>query len=282
MGVAPVSPTGAFQVGIDQGFFKAEGIDLQIQKLQGGSAAVPGVMSESPQFATSGLPTLLLARDQGLGIKIASAWSGDHVPPANGLYGVVVPNASPIKTLKDLEGHSVAVNTLKGLGDFTVEYAAKKAGADPTKLKLVELAFPDMSAALDGGSVDAAWFPEPFLSKNLADGKHRLVSYTTQKSLPGLKAYVFTSERLTKENPKLVAAMTRALNKTIEYAEKHTEEVQVAAATITGLPVETVKASPMETFETDLDKPTITEAAAAMQKLGWIKNAGTAAKGLLP
>jgi NitT/TauT family transport system substrate-binding protein len=277
-----VAPTGALQVGVDQGFFKDEGIQLDIQKVQGGAAVLPGVMAGNPQFATSNAITLLTARDKGLGIKIVSNWSSDKLPPEKGLYGVVAPKGSAVKTLKDLEGKKVAVNTLKGLGDFTVGEATRKAGGNPDKINFVELAFPDMTAALTGGSVDAVWVPEPFLDTLLGDGQHQLVGYTTQQSVPGLASYVFTSEQLEKSDPALLKAMTRALEKTLVYADKHTDEVRAAAAVITGLPLETLKATPMEAFGTDLGEKNLKTVAGLMQKRGWIKDGDAAVKGVLP
>ena len=40
----------------------------------------------------------------------------------------------------------------------------RAAGGDDSKLKFVELAFPDMPAALNNKLVDAAWIVEPFLT----------------------------------------------------------------------------------------------------------------------
>jgi NitT/TauT family transport system substrate-binding protein len=280
-GVAPVAPTGALQVGVDQGFFEEEGIELDVQQVQGGAAVLPGVMAGDPQFATSNAITLLTARDQGLGVKIVSNWSSDKLPPEKGLYGVVVPTGSDIATLKDLEGKKVATNTLRGLGDFTVSEAARKAGANPDNINFVELPFPDMPAALESGSVDAMWVPEPFLSTAIASG-NQLVAYTTQESVPGLASYVFTSEQLAKEDPDLLAAMTRALEKTLVYADEHTDEVQAAAAEITGLPLETLQASGMEAFGTDLGEDNLNEVASLMEQRGWIEDGDAAVEGLLP
>ncbi|WP_326692575.1 ABC transporter substrate-binding protein [Streptomyces sp. NBC_01795] len=281
-GAAPVAPTGALQVGIDKGFFKEEGIEVEVKMVQGGAAVLPGVMAGNPQFSTSNATTLLTARDRGLGVKIISHWSSDRKPPQKGMYGVVVPKGSAIKSLTDLQGKKVAVNTLRGLGDFTVGEAVRKAGGNPDKINFVELAFPDMSAALKGGHVNAVWVPEPFLSRLLNDGSGRLVGYTTQESVPGLASYVFTSDRLQNSDPKLVAAVTRALNKTLEYAQDHTAEVQSAAAKITDIPKATLKASGMESFGTDLRKPQLEETAKLMQERGWIKNGPKAAADVLP
>ena len=130
-GVAPVAPTGALQLGVDKGFFKEEGIELEIKPVQGGAAVLPGVMAGDPMYATSNAITLITARDQGLPVKIATPWSADRVKPDKGMYGVVSPKGSDIKSIIDLKGKTVATNTLRGLGDFTVSTALQNAGGDP-------------------------------------------------------------------------------------------------------------------------------------------------------
>jgi NitT/TauT family transport system substrate-binding protein len=281
-GVAPVAPTGALQVGIDQGFFEQEGIELETKLVQGGAAVLPGVLAGNPQFSTSNAITLLDARDQGLPIKIVTHWSSDRLPPEKGLYGVVAAPGSGIASLPDLQGKKVAVNTLQGLGHFTVSEAVRKAGGNPDQINFVELAFPDMPASLTGGNVDAVWVPEPFLTQLTGDGSGQLVAYTTQESVPGLASYVITSEKLIQSDPELVEGMTRALNKTLEYAEEHTDEVIVAAAEITGLPAETLKASGMEAFGTDVRQAQLAQVATLMEQRGWIKDGKSAVEGVLP
>jgi NitT/TauT family transport system substrate-binding protein len=281
-GVAPVAPTGALQVGINQGFFEEEGIELETKLVQGGAAVLPGVLAGNPQFSTSNAITLLDARDQGLPVKVVTHWSADRLPPEKGMYGVVASPASGISSLPDLRGKKVAVNTLQGLGHFTVSEAVQKAGGNPDEINFVELAFPDMPAALTGGNVDAVWVPEPFLTQLTSDGSGKLVAYSTQASVPGLASYVITSEKLAQSEPELLERMTRALNKTLEYAEEHTDEVLAAAAEITGLPEETLKASGMESFGTDLREAQLEQVAAAMQARGWIKDGKAAVEGVLP
>lgn len=279
LGIAPVAPSAIFQVGVDQGFFEDEGIELEITIVQGGSAVLPGVIAGKPQFATSNAMTLLTAGDQNIPVKIVSNASSDQLPPGKGAFGVVAPAGSDIKTTADLAGKMVAVNTLKGLGDFTIGEAIRNAGGDPDDVKYLELPFPDMAAALKKEHVDAVWVTEPYLTQLTTDGSGQLVGYTTQESLPGLPAYVFTSA---KTDDDVVARMTRALNATLEYAESHPEEVRSAAVELTGLPRETIEASVLGAFGTDLHEDTLREAAELMEDRNWIDDGSTAADRVLP
>jgi len=281
VGMLPILPTGAMQVGIDQGFFEERDIDLSIETAQGGAALIPAVMSGTPQFASSNPISLLTARDKGLPVEVVSHWSSDHEVGEKGVNGVVAQKASGITAPADLEGKTVAINTLKSMGDLAIREAVRKDGGDPDAVKFVELAFPDMPAALEGGDVDAAWVPEPFLG-GLLGGGATLVSYATQDAVSGFPTqYIFTSEKLAKSDPDLVKDMTAGLEESLEYADQHPDEVKAAAAKLIGIPPKALAGAEVEAFGTDLRKAQLTEVGALMQEDDLISKKADVS-GLLP
>lgn len=266
----PILATGGLVLGVEQGFFEDEGIELNIEMAQGGAAIIPGVLSGKPQFGTSNPVSLLTARDKGLPLKILTHWSADLMPPEDGINGVISLKDSGIDETSDLEGKSVAINTLKSIGDLTIREAVREAGGDPDTIDFVELPFPDMPAALEAGNVDAVWVPEPFLS-TLQDGPGQLVGYTSQQSVPGMAMqYTFTTEQLMASDPELVASMTAALNKTLEYGEDHPDEVRAAASELTGIPAEALAGAGLEAYGTDLREEQIARLGELMLDEGWI------------
>lgn len=270
IGMLPIAPTGALQVGIDQGFFEEEGIELAIDLAQGGAALVPGVMSGDPQFASSNPVSLLTARDAGLGVRVVSHWSSDLEPPEDGINAVVSAADSGIESPADLAGRTVAINTLQSMGDLTIREAVRQDGGDPDDVDFVELAFPDMPAALEAGNVDAVWVPEPFLSGLVAGGA-TLVDYTSQIAVPGMPTqYIFTSEQLMESDPELVESMTAALDKTLAYADEHPDEVKAAATSLTEIPAEALENAGMEAFGTDLREEQLARVGELMMTEGWI------------
>jgi flavin reductase (DIM6/NTAB) family NADH-FMN oxidoreductase RutF len=81
----------------------------------------------------------------------------------SGVFGVnILQEDSPIRTAKQLEGRSLAVNTLKNVNDVTDRYALAKRGADQRKLRFTELELPEMTAALAPNRIAAATVIEPF------------------------------------------------------------------------------------------------------------------------
>lgn len=266
VGMLPILPTGAMQVGIDQGFFEDHDIDLTIETAQGGAALIPAVMSGKPQFASSNPISLLTARDKGLPVQVVSHWSSDHEAGEKGVNGVVALKKSGIAAPADLEGKTVAINTFKSMGDLAIREAVRKDGGDPDAVKFVELPFPDMPAALEGGDVDAAWMPEPFVGGLVKDGAN-LVTYATQAAVSGFPTqYIFTSEKLAKSEPKLVKDMTAALDETLEYADEHPDEVKAAAAKLIDIPPEALAGAEVESFGTDLRKDQLTRVGELMRE----------------
>ncbi|WP_375001080.1 ABC transporter substrate-binding protein [Aeromicrobium sp. CTD01-1L150] len=280
-GTLPILPSGAIVIGKEQGFFEDEGIDLTIEMAQGGAAIIPGVMSGQPEFGTSNPVSLLTAREKGLPLKVLTHWSSDVPPPDQGINGIISLEGSGIDEPADLAGKSIAINTLRSIGDLTIREVVREAGGDPDSIDFVELGFPDMPAALESENVDAVWVPEPFLT-GLQQGTGQLVGYTSQLAVPGMPMqYTFTSEEIVASEPELVESMTAALEKTLEYADENPDEVRVAAAELTEIPLEQLEESGTEAFGTDLRRDQITRLGELMAIEGWISEAPDV-DGLLP
>jgi NitT/TauT family transport system substrate-binding protein len=225
VGVIPILDVAPIYLGKEKGFFSSRGIELTLETGQGGAAIVPGVVSGQFQFGFSNVTSLLIAQTRGLPLKVVSngvASTGKDKAD----YSGVVTRDDAIKTAADLAGKQVAVNTLKNIGDSTIRASVRKAGGDPSSIKFVELAFPDMPAALEAGRVDAVWVVEPFLSATVGAGG-RLVASNYVDTAPDLTvALYFTSEQLIKDNPDLVTRFTDAMTESLAYADAHPDEAR--------------------------------------------------------
>jgi NitT/TauT family transport system substrate-binding protein len=125
------------------------------------------------------------------------------------------------------------------------------------------------------------WVPEPFLT-GLQEKTGQLVGYTSQLAVPGMPMqYTFTSEKTIASEPELVASMTAALEKTLEYAEEHPDEVRKAASELTGIPMAALENAGTEAFGTDLRREQIARLGELMATEKWIEK-DPDLKGLLP
>ena len=149
-----------------------------------------------------------------------------------------MPKGSDIETITDLEGKTVAVNTLNNVSQIVVNTALEKAGGDPSKVKYVEVPFPDMNAALESDRVDAAFQVEPGYSGGLAAGS-RNISNAYEEMAPNYTvATYFTSKQYIAENRDVVDRFARAMQKSLEYAAGHDDEVRAIVGTYTEIPQE--------------------------------------------
>jgi NitT/TauT family transport system substrate-binding protein len=200
-------------------------MELTLETGQGGAAIVPGVVSGQFQFGFSNVTSLLIAQSRGLPLKVvANGVASTGKDKAD--YSGIVTRDDSIKTAADLEGRQVSVNTLKNIGDSTIRASVRKAGGDPSSIKFVELAFPDMPAALEAGRVDAVWVVEPFLSATLAAGGHLVASNYVDTAPDLTVALYFTSEQLAKDDPDLVSKFTDAMTESLAYADAHPDEAR--------------------------------------------------------
>lgn len=225
LGVIPALDVAPVYLGVREGFFEDENLDVTLELAQGGAAIVPAVVSGDYQFGFSNVTSLLLATSNGVPLKaVAPGDSTTGVDPD--FSGVVVRADSPVQSAEDLPGHTVAVNSLNNIGDSTIRKVVETAGGDPSAVSFVEIGFPDMPAALASGQVDAAWIVEPHLTRAIqADA--RVVAWNYQETDPELmNAAYFTSQQFAAKNPDTVAAFVRALTASFEYAQDNPEETR--------------------------------------------------------
>ena len=157
----------------DQGFFKAAGIDANIQIISNGGAITAAVVGGSVDIAQSNVVSLAAAHEKGLDLVViapAGAYSSKEATTE-----CVVAKNSPYKTAKDLNGKVFAGNGLKNITQIGAFAWMTKNGGDTSTAKFVEMPFPQMAPALTAGRIDMAVLAEPDLSAELAAGTIRSI-----------------------------------------------------------------------------------------------------------
>ncbi|UGQ11835.1 ABC transporter substrate-binding protein [Yinghuangia sp. ASG 101] len=225
LGVIPIIDIAPVHLGIEKGFFAEQNLDVKTQNSQGGAAIVPGVVSGDFQFGYSNLVSLFIAKDKDVPVRMVSVGARASDNELDDGAGQLMAKDANLKTVADLKGKKVAVNTLKGINDVAIKSTLKKNGV-PDDVTLVEVPIPNMPAALDAGQVDAVMISEPFTSAVEAQGGHALpVSYASMGHNLPFSAW-FTSEAYAKKNPDVVQRFTAALEKSLRYADAHPDEAR--------------------------------------------------------
>lgn len=235
VGIIPIVAVAPIALGIDKGFFKDEGLDVKLHVAQGGAALVPAVVSGQYDFAFSNNASLLLGRAKGLPLSIVSAANSAGTDPDPIEEALAVPKGSPVKSVADLAGKTIAVNTLNNLVEVANRATLEKAGVDPDSVKFIEVGFPDMPAALQQGRVDAADIAEPFLTEAKQDGA-TVIARPFRVLQPNL--YIsswFTSEKYLASNKETAQKFARALDRSKAYATDHPEQIRAAVPDLLGI-----------------------------------------------
>ena len=256
VGVLTSLDVAPIYLGEQKGFFEEQGLDLTFQVAQGGAVLIPSVVSGNYDFGFSNIVSLAVARDTGLPLRMVAAGSAsaNRIPD----YGAIqVKSDSPMRSAKDLEGKTVAVNVLNGNGYVTVRNSIRKAGGDPDKTEFVELSYADMIPAVQGGRIDAAWSVEPFVTQS-QDAGNRVLAWNFMDVGPETTvATYFTTEGLIESEPELVAKFKTAIDESLTYAQTHPDEVRAIIPTFTDISAELTAKVVLPSYPTEINRASV-------------------------
>jgi NitT/TauT family transport system substrate-binding protein len=197
-------PSAFLEYGVQEGFFKERDLDVKVTPSQGGATVVPAVVSGDSDIAGSNLVSVLLAQGKDIPVKIVAPGTFVRGKRSQDFSAILAAGDGDIRSPKDLEGKTLAVNTLKNVAEVAAKASLAKQGVDVSEIELAEVDFPDMNGALAEGRVDAAFQIEPFVSLALKEG-HRVIDRPYVGTKPGLQiGCYFTSEQYLSQNEDVV------------------------------------------------------------------------------
>jgi NitT/TauT family transport system substrate-binding protein len=273
VGILPISNVAPLYLGVQEGFFRDEGIEVEPVPAQSGNEIVTAMVSGDLQFAFLGYVPAMSARSKNLPLKlVANADNGAE--KAEDEWTVIVVNEdSPIKSVEDLAGKTIAVNALKGVGEVVIKAALEKRGVDPDSIELLEVPFPEMPAALEKERVDAIWAPEPFLTSVLAKGAREIEApLTTLGPLYPNGTYA-TTEQYLGENEDVVERFQRAITKSLDHATQNPDAARATIPEFTQIPPEVAKEIRLPLWPSEIDREQLSELAEYAVKYKVIEEA---------
>jgi NitT/TauT family transport system substrate-binding protein len=265
-------PSAFVAFGISKGFFAKHGLKVKLQTSQGGAATVPALVSGKIQVAGSNVVSLLIAASKGLPIQAIAPGTSAHGAGQKDFGALMVPKDSPVHDVSDLAGKTVAVNTLNNIAEVVVKASLQKSGVDPAKVKLREIDFPEMGAALDKGDVDAAFLIEPFVTTARQAGD-RVIDYSYVTTEPNLQVGAYAvSRKFAKENPDAVRRYRAAVGETATYLMAHQDEFRTFLAKRAKTPAKLANTMQLPTFTTTLNTASMQRTAALVQRFGLVED----------
>lgn len=220
VGAAPVVDLAPLWHAQESGLFEEQGLKVETRVISGGAEAIPAMLAGDVDMIFTGYTPVLLARQRGLDVGIVMGSNNNDVAEDQP-YGLWTSPDSGVRTVADLEGATIGVNTLGSVAHLFVVAAFDDIGLGPDDYELLEVPFPDVPAAIDQGRVDAAWVAEPGRARVIEeiggrfvgseDDPTRMTDVEDLQDVP-LVGYAARGD----EDPEVVeafrAAMTRAMD----------------------------------------------------------------------
>jgi NitT/TauT family transport system substrate-binding protein len=271
VGVIPIADVAPLYLGMEKGFFEQRRLTLEPQLAEGGAAITPAVVSGDFQIGFSNTISLLIAASRDLPVEIISQGVLAGKTADEAWADLLVPKDGPVQEPQDLEGKTIAVNTLNNICEVTIKASLEEMGVDVATLKFTEVPFPDMNAALDAGRVDGACVVEPFVTQGTSGNAMGIDPFYVNTAPDLTVATYFTSKSYAQENPDVVDRFVAAMNQSLEYAQSHPDEVRGVLQDYTEIPPEVAENITLPVWRADLNVPTIERLSELSLKYGLIE-----------
>jgi NitT/TauT family transport system substrate-binding protein len=221
VGTMPGDASAEVYYGVDQGFFKAEGLDVHVTPFTNVAAQAAAVIGGSIAIGNGGVGSIGVARERGVLERVIAPASVYSVTALTAQ--LMVAKESPVKTAADLNGKVVGTNGLQDQAQLESMLWLEKHGADLATIKFTEVPFPAMAGALAQNRIQAALMVEPLITAGSADVKplgDAMGAISTHFITTGW----FAGDAWLQANPDVAARFVRAMQKTAAWANAHHAE----------------------------------------------------------
>lgn len=213
------------------GYFKEQGLNVEINDFKGGSQSLTALVGGSADVVTGAYEHTL--RMQAKGQDILAVIELGRYPGI--ALAVKKDRADKIKTIADLKGAKIGVTAPGSSTNMIVWYLMAKAGLKPDDASFVGVgASSSAIAAIQRGEIDAISNVDPVISKLQSANDVVVMAETrttegTTKVLGGpmSAAVLYLKRDFMDKNPNTVQALVNAFYKTLKWLDKATPE-QVA------------------------------------------------------
>ncbi len=213
------------------GFFKEQGLNVEVSDFKGGSQSLTALIGGSADVVTGAYEHTL--RMQAKGQDILAVIELGRYPGI--ALAVKKDRADRIKTIADLKGAKIGVTAPGSSTNMIVWYLMAKAGLKPDDASFIGVgAAASAIVAIQRGEIDAISNVDPVISKLQSTNEVVVLAETrttegTTKVLGGpmSAAVLYLKRDFMDKNPNTVQALVNAFYKTLLWLDKATPE-QVA------------------------------------------------------
>jgi len=195
------SAAAPYAIATKMGWFAKSGIKVELVPMPGSTDCVKAVATKDVQYGVPSIEPVAIIRPQGVKIKnFYTAYQAN-------IYGIAVPEDSPIKSFADLKGKKIGVTSMASAGVVVARALAKNNGFDPDKdISIVVAGEAAQTAALlRSHQVDAlSQFDTQYALTENAGAKLRLLDTKDIANFPS-NGFIALEERLASNRAEAVA-----------------------------------------------------------------------------
>jgi NitT/TauT family transport system substrate-binding protein len=205
-------------VAYENGIFKKHGLNVELVKVK--ASTTKEMVATGKVDALMASPGTFKPIEQGMNIKLTA---GIHT----GCIQAVVPVDSPVKSVADLKGRTIGVESMGGPPMIYLSMEMLRIGMDPKK----DVAWrvypgPQLIQALEKKEIDAfgTWDPFPQIAAN--EGKARIFfsNTHTQPYADQLCCYVAINSKVVSDEPEIARLLTNAFAEATAWVGAHPKE----------------------------------------------------------
>jgi NitT/TauT family transport system substrate-binding protein len=221
VGVLRFVSSGPLFIAVDKGYFRQEGLDVDLKFFDAAQPIAVAVVSGDVDFGLTAFTAGLFNLAGKGGLKVIAAQAKE----AKGFEGnaILASNAAwdkGLRRLEDLPGRTLAITQVGSSFHYQIGQIARRKGFDLKSVELKPLqSLANMMAALKGGQVDAVIIA-PHLAKGLlASGDAKLIGWYSD-----LDEYQFGALFA---SPKIIAGRRASVEKFVRAYQRGTTDFAV-------------------------------------------------------
>lgn len=217
IGVVKLTGSIPIYIALDEGFFKAEGLDASLVWFDASAPVATATVSGDVDFGSAAFTGALfnLGAKGGL-VMVASQLRDAPGFHLNALMATTAAYDKGFKTVRDLPGKRIGMTTVGSTMHYTVALLSKKYGFDLSQVTMVPLqSLQNLNAAFAGGQIDGGIIGAAAANKFASDGTGRIIAWTGDEAPWQLGAQI-TRPAMVRDHKDEVAAFVRAYRKGID------------------------------------------------------------------
>ncbi len=276
VGTLPIANAAPMYLGIQEGFFEEEGLEVEQTVAQTGNEIITGMVAGDYDFGFVGYISAGIAAARGVPVCVATASDATGTAPEDDWQVLVAGGDSPIQGPEDLAGTTVSVNGLGGVAEVMLKASLDKAGVDWRTVELIEVPFPEVPAAVAAGRIDAGYTSEPFVTTVLDQGGKVAFapqSYIAPEYPNGSYA---TSQQLFQSDPELMERFEAAMTKSLDYARDNPDAIRTIIPTYTQISEDVAGRMRLPVYQSELQEDAVEEQMGFLEEYEIVEEAPSA------